>query len=181
MWAACEGLCHITSQHRHVQANASPGPRCCLQVQAKCKPSLFAYPAPVTEEAATAVSRLPTAVLSTTAKAKERAQRRQVHTYPPPPPGPPQPGPPHALRLLHVDHSVRLSCRLRGVHLPQHGRPCTQWCRILATRTRAAQERPACHACTRSECGGWGEPCLLHVPCFNASLAGLWWGLQAAS
>ena len=52
------------------------------QVQAKCKPSLFAYPAPVTEEATTAVSRLPTAVLSTTAKAKERAQRRQARTHP---------------------------------------------------------------------------------------------------
>ena len=49
-----------------------------VQVLAKCKASLFAYPAPVTEEATTTVSRLPTAVLSTTVKAKERAQRRQA-------------------------------------------------------------------------------------------------------
>ena len=46
------------------------------QVRANCRPSMFAYPAPVTEESSATVAKLPTAVLSTTARARERAKRR---------------------------------------------------------------------------------------------------------
>ena len=46
-----------------------------LQVDCKCKPSLFAYPPPVEEKEKKEVSKMPTAVLSTTAKAKVGSQR----------------------------------------------------------------------------------------------------------
>ena len=43
-----------------------------VQVVCKCKPSLFAYPKPVTAEANKVAVKVPTAVLSTTARAKKR-------------------------------------------------------------------------------------------------------------
>ena len=46
------------------------------QVKANCKPSTFAYPAPVTEESSATVAKVPTAVLSTTARVRDRAKRR---------------------------------------------------------------------------------------------------------
>ena len=48
-----------------------------VQVNVKCKPSLFAYPPAVTEESSAAVSKVPTAVLSTTVRARERAAKRR--------------------------------------------------------------------------------------------------------
>ncbi len=47
------------------------------QVVSKCKPSLFAYPPPVTQEAATAAAKVPTAVLSTTARARDKAKKKE--------------------------------------------------------------------------------------------------------
>lgn len=46
-----------------------------LQVQCNCKASIFAYPKPVTTENKVSVTKAPTAVLSTTAKAKARKER----------------------------------------------------------------------------------------------------------
>ncbi|MEW5315325.1 MAG: hypothetical protein WDW38_006765 [Sanguina aurantia] len=43
-----------------------------------CRPSLFAYPSPVTAEVKETKSKAPTAVLSTTAKAKERARKKEA-------------------------------------------------------------------------------------------------------
>lgn len=44
----------------------------------KCKPSLFAYPLPVTQETASAAAKVPTAVLSTTARAREKAKKKEA-------------------------------------------------------------------------------------------------------
>ena len=49
-----------------------------LQVTVNCKPSLFAYPAPITQEASTQVSKVPTAVLSTTARARQKAKKKEA-------------------------------------------------------------------------------------------------------
>lgn len=48
-----------------------------MQVLCKCKPSLFAYPPPVTQEAAAAAAKVPTAVLSTTARARDKAKKKE--------------------------------------------------------------------------------------------------------
>ena len=48
-----------------------------MQVVCKCKPSLFAYPPPVTQEAAAAAAKVPTAVLSTTARARDKAKKKE--------------------------------------------------------------------------------------------------------
>ena len=50
------------------------------QVVCGCRPSLFAYPPPITQEASAAAAKLPTAVLSTTARARERAKRKEAAT-----------------------------------------------------------------------------------------------------
>jgi len=47
------------------------------QVACKCKASLFAYPPPVTQEAAAAAAKVPTAVLSTTARARDKAKKKE--------------------------------------------------------------------------------------------------------
>ena len=44
----------------------------------KCKPSLFAYPSAVTQETASAAAKVPTAVLSTTARAREKAKKKEA-------------------------------------------------------------------------------------------------------
>jgi hypothetical protein len=43
-----------------------------------CKPSVHAYPQPLTAEKKGAVSKVPTAVLSTTTRAKERARKKEA-------------------------------------------------------------------------------------------------------
>lgn len=43
-----------------------------------CKPSLFAYPTPITQEASTQVSKVPTAVLSTTVRARHKAKSKEA-------------------------------------------------------------------------------------------------------
>jgi 26S proteasome regulatory subunit N2 len=48
------------------------------QVVCKCKPSLFAYPSAVTQETASAAAKVPTAVLSTTARAREKAKKKEA-------------------------------------------------------------------------------------------------------
>ena len=47
-----------------------------MQVISRCRPSLYAYPGPESAEAATSRTTVPVAVLSTTARARERAQRK---------------------------------------------------------------------------------------------------------
>eukprot|EP00195_Chlamydomonas_chlamydogama_P008069 CAMPEP_0202901100 /NCGR_PEP_ID=MMETSP1392-20130828/13237_1 /ASSEMBLY_ACC=CAM_ASM_000868 /TAXON_ID=225041 /ORGANISM="Chlamydomonas chlamydogama, Strain SAG 11-48b" /LENGTH=1014 /DNA_ID=CAMNT_0049587599 /DNA_START=141 /DNA_END=3185 /DNA_ORIENTATION=+ len=49
-----------------------------FSMNCNCRPSLFAYPAPLTTEKKEEVSKLPTAILSTTAKAKERARKKDA-------------------------------------------------------------------------------------------------------
>ena len=49
-----------------------------MQVTVNCKPSLFAYPAPITQEASTQVAKVPTAVLSTTARARQKAKKKEA-------------------------------------------------------------------------------------------------------
>ena len=49
-----------------------------FEMECSCKPSLFAYPAPVAAEKKEEVAKVPTAVLSTTAKAKERAKKKEA-------------------------------------------------------------------------------------------------------
>ncbi|KAG1657731.1 hypothetical protein FOA52_011993 [Chlamydomonas sp. UWO 241] len=48
-----------------------------MAVECACRPSVFAYPVPTTAEKKEEVSKVPTAVLSTTAKAKERARKKE--------------------------------------------------------------------------------------------------------
>jgi 26S proteasome regulatory subunit N2 len=52
--------------------------RACAQVDCKCRPSLFAYPPHVRQEASAAAAKLPTAVLSTTARARDKARRKEA-------------------------------------------------------------------------------------------------------
>lgn len=49
-----------------------------LQVTSNCAPSTFAYPPPVTTETKDTGVKLPTAVLSTTAKAKDKAKKKEA-------------------------------------------------------------------------------------------------------
>lgn len=49
-----------------------------MQVTSDCPPSLFAYPPPVTTEAKDTGAKLPKAVLSTTAKAKDKAKKKEA-------------------------------------------------------------------------------------------------------
>ncbi|GAX76891.1 hypothetical protein CEUSTIGMA_g4337.t1 [Chlamydomonas eustigma] len=49
-----------------------------FQVECTCKPSIFAYPSPINVEKKEEASKVPTAVLSTTAKAKERAKKKEA-------------------------------------------------------------------------------------------------------
>lgn len=49
-----------------------------LQVDVNCKASQFAYPPPTTSEASTQASKVPTAVLSTTKRAKQKAKQKQA-------------------------------------------------------------------------------------------------------
>lgn len=49
-----------------------------MSVTCNCRPSQFAYPAAITQEAAHQVSKKPVAVLSTTAKARERARKKEA-------------------------------------------------------------------------------------------------------
>ncbi|KAK9844017.1 hypothetical protein WJX81_001983 [Elliptochloris bilobata] len=48
-----------------------------FSVVCKCKPSLFAYPPPVTQEAAAAAAKVPTAVLSTSVRARDKAKKKE--------------------------------------------------------------------------------------------------------
>ncbi|KAK9829302.1 hypothetical protein WJX72_005032 [[Myrmecia] bisecta] len=48
-----------------------------FQVTSDCKASLFAYPPPVSEETSTAVAKVPTAVLSVTSRAREKAKKKE--------------------------------------------------------------------------------------------------------
>lgn len=49
-----------------------------MQVTSDCPPSLFAYPPPVTTEAKDTGAKVPKAVLSTTAKAKDKAKKKEA-------------------------------------------------------------------------------------------------------
>ena len=49
-----------------------------LQVTSDCAPSMFAYPPPVTTETKDTGAKMPTAVLSTTAKAKDKAKKKEA-------------------------------------------------------------------------------------------------------
>eukprot|EP00798_Chlamydomonas_sp_ICE-L_P002207 gene2207-33767_t len=49
-----------------------------FSVNCACRPSLFAYPPALTAEKKSETSKVPTAVLSTTAKAKERARKKEA-------------------------------------------------------------------------------------------------------
>lgn len=49
-----------------------------FQLTSNCKPSTFAYPPPVTVEAVKETKKVPTAVLSTTAKAKKRQRKKEA-------------------------------------------------------------------------------------------------------
>lgn len=49
-----------------------------MQVTSDCAPSLFAYPPPVTTEAKDTGAKVPKAVLSTTAKAKDKAKKKEA-------------------------------------------------------------------------------------------------------
>ena len=51
---------------------------CVWQVTSNCAPSMFAYPPPVTTETKDTGPKLPTAVLSTTAKAKDKAKKKEA-------------------------------------------------------------------------------------------------------
>ena len=51
-----------------------------MQVDVKCKASQFAYPPPTTNEGSTQASKLPTAVLSTTNRAKQKAKQKAGKT-----------------------------------------------------------------------------------------------------
>lgn len=53
-----------------------------VQVVCKCKPSLFAYPKPVTAEASKVAVKVPTAVLSTTARHKKREADKKAAEKP---------------------------------------------------------------------------------------------------
>ena len=48
------------------------------QVTSDCAPSMFAYPPPVTTETKDTGAKVPTAVLSTTAKAKDKAKKKEA-------------------------------------------------------------------------------------------------------
>ncbi|CAD7700777.1 unnamed protein product, partial [Ostreobium quekettii] len=48
-----------------------------LQVACDCPKSLYAYPEPITQEASTQAAKLPTAVLSTTVKVRERQRKKE--------------------------------------------------------------------------------------------------------
>lgn len=48
------------------------------QVTSDCAPSVFAYPPPVTTETKDTGAKMPTAVLSTTAKAKDKAKKKEA-------------------------------------------------------------------------------------------------------
>jgi 26S proteasome regulatory subunit N2 len=48
-----------------------------FEATVNCKPATFAYPAPIIVDKKEEVSKVPTAVLSTTAKAKERAKLKK--------------------------------------------------------------------------------------------------------
>ncbi|GMH41090.1 hypothetical protein BSKO_09000 [Bryopsis sp. KO-2023] len=48
-----------------------------FDILCECKKSLYAYPVPVTEETSQQTAKLPTAVLSTTVRAKERARKKE--------------------------------------------------------------------------------------------------------
>ena len=56
---------------------ASPGCNS-LQVVCNSKPSQFAYPPPVTSETKDSAVKVPTAVLSTTARAKDKAKKKEA-------------------------------------------------------------------------------------------------------
>lgn len=49
-----------------------------MQVTSDCAPSMFAYPPPVTTETKDTGAKVPTAVLSTTAKAKDKAKKKEA-------------------------------------------------------------------------------------------------------
>ena len=49
-----------------------------MQVTSDCPSSLFAYPPPVTTEAKDTGAKVPKAVLSTTAKAKDKAKKKEA-------------------------------------------------------------------------------------------------------
>ena len=49
-----------------------------MQVTSDCAPSRFAYPPPVTTEAKDTGAKVPKAVLSTTAKAKDKAKKKEA-------------------------------------------------------------------------------------------------------
>ena len=49
-----------------------------VQVLAKCKASQFAYPPPITQEVSAQVTKVPTAVLSTTARARVKARQKEA-------------------------------------------------------------------------------------------------------
>ena len=53
-----------------------------MQVVCKCKPSLFAYPKPVTAEASKVATKVPTAALSTTARHKKREADKKAAEKP---------------------------------------------------------------------------------------------------
>ena len=53
-----------------------------VQVVCKCKASLFAYPKPVTAESNKVAVKVPTAVLSTTARAKKREADKKAAEKP---------------------------------------------------------------------------------------------------
>ena len=57
--------------------SASPGCNW-LQVVCNSKPSQFAYPPPVTSETKDSAVKVPTAVLSTTARAKDKAKKKEA-------------------------------------------------------------------------------------------------------
>lgn len=48
-----------------------------MQVVSNCRPSLFAYAAPLTQETTQQAAKVPTAILSTTAKARKRAKAKE--------------------------------------------------------------------------------------------------------
>lgn len=49
-----------------------------VQVTSDCPPSMFAYPPPVTTQTKDTGAKVPTAVLSTTAKAKDKAKKKEA-------------------------------------------------------------------------------------------------------
>ena len=53
----------------------------CLQVKSNCKPSQFAYPPPVTEEASVAVSKVCSSSIHATYRARRHVQRRNFWQF----------------------------------------------------------------------------------------------------